>query len=214
MVKNVDGEPKPIGPDDRPKKLKVGAVVVTLGLGVTLAFATSAGIGGGSGAADPGVSVSESASVSVRSARTSRQKSDRTRARLSLRHPNVRATGEATSNDCAGHATGRVQAFLVEHPCRALQRGTFSVSPSRAGRVVVVLAWVEMAADEQAAELKRLLDEPGSGTITPLDRRVTLTGQHYRSNIDGNLVTTAEAVPVATSVPVRLLDEIARQGAD
>jgi hypothetical protein len=120
MVRTVDGKPRPFG-EDRPKKLKAGSLVLALGLGVALASVGTAG-GVGGGAAAIGTSASEGVSVSVRTARTSQQKAERTRVRLSLRNSNVRVTGEAADQDCAAYATGRVRVFLVEHPCRSLQR--------------------------------------------------------------------------------------------
>lgn len=70
-----------------------------------------------------------------------------------------------------------------------------------------------MGSDEDAEGLKEVLDAPGTGSIRPLDRRVTLTGQNYESDIDGPLVTTAEVEPVVGSVPGRVLKEAAAQAA-
>lgn len=171
----------------------------------------SAGAGAGSGAGTQGA-LSEQASVSIRSTRTASQKSNRTRARLTLRNPTARATGQADTRDCADLATGAVREYLLSHRCRALQRGTFSVSSGR-DRAVVAVAWIEMRTDEDAEGLKEVLDSPGTGSIRPLDRRVTLTGQRYASDIDGTLVTTAEAEPVAGSVVTKALEEAAEQAA-
>lgn len=192
-----------------------GPVVIVGAIGVTAvgAGAGAGGVGasaGGSGAAES--ALTEQASVSVRSARSAGQKSSRTRARLALRNPTARVTGQAETRDCADLATGAVRQYLVAHRCEGLQRATLSVSYGR-DRAVVAVAWIEMGSDEDAGGLKEVLDSPGTGSIRPLDRRVTLTGQNYASDIDGPLVTTAEVEPVAGSVPARVLKEAAEQAA-
>ncbi len=58
------------------------------------------------------------------------------------------------------------------------------------------------------------MDDPGGGHVRPLDRRVTLTGQHYTSSRDGRIVTTAEAEPVAGRVEATVLDQLARDAAE
>ncbi|MEJ2867714.1 hypothetical protein WCD74_08065 [Actinomycetospora sp. OC33-EN08] len=131
---------------------------------------------------------------------------------MALQNPTAKATGQAETRDCADLATGAVRQYLIQHRCEALQRATFSVSYGR-DRAVVVVAWVEMGSVEDAEGLKEVVDSPGTGSIRPLDRRVTLTGQRYQSDIDGPLVTTAEAEPVAGSVPGRVLEEAAAQAA-
>jgi len=200
-----DGRTIPI----TPRKLGIGGVVVALGLGLT--FGVGAG-GGSSGAAGAAPEIGVQPSIGVRAARTSREKGERTRVRLSVRGDvRVRATrddGEA----CAAQATGQVQAFLLEHPCRTLQRGTFSLGAGR-DRIVVAVAWVAMPDDDQAARLEELVDAPGTGSIRPLDRRIELTGQHYASRREGDLVTVAEAEPDGGSVPGRVLEEVAQEAA-
>lgn len=156
------------------------------------------------------IALTEQASVSVRSARSARQKSTRTRARLALRNPTAKVTGQAETRDCADLATGAVRQYLLAHRCEGLQRATFSVSCGR-DRAVVAVAWIEMGSDEDAEGLKEVLDSPGTGSVRPLDRRVTLTGQNYESDIDGSLVTTAEAEPVAGSLAGQVLREAAQE---
>ncbi|WP_157646973.1 hypothetical protein [Actinomycetospora chiangmaiensis] len=102
--------------------------------------------------------------------------------------------------------------YLETHRCQGLQRATFSVSYDRDGAVVAV-AWIEMRSAKDAQQLKEILDSPGTGSIRPLETRITLTGQHYDSDINGTLVTTAEAEPLAGSVAARLLKEAAAQAA-
>lgn len=212
-----DGKPKPYG-DDEPRKGRSAGVVVTIGVAVTIAAGGGAAglVGAGSGAAGgaPEVSAGADVSVSVRSARTGRQKSDRTRARLSLRHADARATGDATTTDCAAQATGRVREFLLAHPCRSLQRGSFRVRPDGHNGAVVEVAWIEMPDADGAAELKELVDAPGSGHVRPLGRRGTLSGQHYASSRDGEIVTTAEAEPVTGRIETLLLNQLADGAAD
>jgi hypothetical protein len=200
-----DGRTVPI----TPRKLGVGGVVVALGLGLT--FGVGAG-GGAGGAAGAGPEIGVQPSISVRAARTSREKGERTRTRLSARgEVRVRATQD-DGESCAEQATGQVRTFLLEHPCRSLQRGTVSVASGR-DRVVVAVAWVAMPDAAQAADLQELIDTPGTGSIRPLDRRIELTGQHYASRREGELVTVAEAEPDGGSVPGRVLEEVAQEAA-
>lgn len=211
MVREGPNGPIPIGPD-KPKKFAVGGVVIAVGLGVTLAVGSGAGLSGsGAAASDP--VVGQQASVSIRSARTGKQKSDRTRARLSLHNAKATANEQADTRGCAESATGEVHEYLVEHPCRGLQRASFSVSPDGSDRIVVSVAWIEMPNDAQAAALKRLADTPDTGSVLPLDKRITLTGQHYDSAVDGTLVTIAEAEPDARSLPAHALKLVAEQAA-
>jgi hypothetical protein len=211
VVREGPNGPIPIG-DDRPKKFAVGGLVVAVGLGVTVALGTGAGAGaGGAAAVDP--VVGQQASVSIRSARTSKEKSGRTRARLSLHNANATVNEQADTRDCADSATGEVQQYLREHPCRGLQRASFAVSPDGHDRVVVSVAWVEMPNGDQAAELERVADRPGTGHVLPLDEKITLSGQHYESSVDGPVVTMAEAEPDAQSLPAQVLQVVAQQAA-
>jgi hypothetical protein len=211
VVREGPNGPIPIG-EDKPKKFAVGGLVVVVSLGVTLAVGSGAGFGG-SGAAATDPVLTQPASVSIRSARTSKQKSDRTRARFSLHNAKATADEQADTRDCAESATGQVRDYLREHPCRSLQRASFGVSPDGRDRIVVSVAWIEMPNDAQASSLKRLADTPGTGTVLPLDKRITLTGQHYESAVDGTLVTIAEAEPDARSLPAHALKLAAHQGA-
>jgi hypothetical protein len=193
------GKKRPI----TPRKLGVGSLVLAVGIGVTVAFSS-----GGGGAAGVAPEIGAQTSVSVRAARTSRDKGERTRVRLSVRG-DVDVRTQEDGDRCAASATGQVRAFLREHPCRELQRGSFAVTPGGRDRVVVAVAWITMPDASQATELRRLIDTPGTGSIRPLDRRIELTGQHYASRQEGELVTVAEAEPDGRSVPGRVLEEIA-----
>lgn len=186
----------------------MGGVALAIGIGITVAF--SAGGGGTAGAAPE---VEAQASVSARSARTSREKSERTRVRLSTRGSDVSARAQDDGNMCAANATGQVRMFLLEHPCRSLQRGSLGVSPVGRDRVVVAMAWIEMPYSTQATELRGLIDTPGTGGVRPLDPRLELTGEHYASRQDGALVTVAEAEPDGRSVPGTVLEQIADEAA-
>lgn len=125
----------------------------------------------------------------------------------------------ATQDDgdgCAAQAT-EVRAFLLEHPCRSLQRGTVGVGSGRDRVVVAVawrgVAWVTMPDAGQAADLQELIDTPGTGSIRPLDRRIELTGPHYASRREGELLTVAEVEPDGGSVAGRALEEVAQESA-
>jgi hypothetical protein len=124
-------------------------------------------------------------------------------ARLSAR--GVRATVRLTDDgtDCAANSYGAVREFFEQHPCAALYRSVLEVRDREGDVVLVAIASVEMPDEVQADDLKSLLDSPGSGNLTELSRErgryqtVRYTGDAYASRREGDVVTNAQAQPVA-----------------
>jgi hypothetical protein len=116
----------------------------------------------------------------------------------------IRLRDDAT--DCASNSYGAVQRYFAEHPCTALLRTLLEVRDNRGDVVLVAIAWVTMPSTAEAVELKRLMDQPGTGNVTELSRQsgryrtVRFTGDFYASNREGLVVVNAQAQPVARGV--------------
>lgn len=195
-----DGSRYPI----TPKKVGVGGLAVTIGL--TILVATD-GLGAAAGPAGSAVSVEASLSVEQKA----RRSESRLRARL---RPSSETTVQAASatEDCASVAYGRTRVFLEETPCLTVQRATVKTEVDGVG-VVVPIAWVRMGSAESARALDRLVRQPETGSITPLDDELELSGQHFASRVEADLVTLAEAEPSSLPLPDSVLDEIAEVAA-
>jgi hypothetical protein len=116
----------------------------------------------------------------------------------------IRLRDDATV--CVGNSYGAVQRYFADHPCTALQRALLEVRDGRGDVVLVAIAWVTMPSTAGAVELKRLMDQPGTGNVTELSRQsgryrtVRFTGDFYASNREGPVVVNAQAQPVARGV--------------
>ena len=78
-----------------------------------------------------------------------------------------------------GSGSGTTVGESVSVSVRSARTPSFIASPNGRDRVVVSTAWIEMADEQRAAQLRAVLDEYGSGHIRPVDRRVRLTGRRY-----------------------------------
>ena len=183
-----------------PEKVGVGGVVLTLG--VTLLIA---GQGPGAGSAGAGAAAGP---VSAEASLTVEQKARRSESRLRAKlRPSSETTvrAETSTDDCASVTYGRVRTFLEENPCRSVQRATLATELNGVG-VVVPIAWVQMATTSSADALERLVREPGTGSVESLDQDVELTGQHFASRTEGEVVTLVEAEPTSVPLPDAVLD--------
>ncbi|MFB9908488.1 hypothetical protein [Allokutzneria oryzae] len=181
-----------------------GAVVagaLTLGL-----FASSGGavsLGGGATVGEVGAAqAGSSASLQLRARKSEGQKAarrgdaDAAWQRMGLRQLR-RATGQQI--ECVAVSYGRVREFFTRHRCASLDRMLFAVADKTGNTAVVSVVWVRMARTSDARKFRTLMDEHGTGDITPLGARlldlanVTFTGLRYGSDRDGRSVTIAEA---------------------
>jgi len=166
-----------------------GRFVTKGGIGALILIAALAAIGsGGSGAAmDEGGSWSRSG--------------------LEFSRQDHQAAG-----DCAAHAHGKVERYLREHPCVRLYRARFTGDDGHGHTMTVTTQVVTMPDTGQAAQLKRLVDRPGTGNIDKLGTDTAAT--HFDSRRNSRTVVIAEAAPqIFDSVPAALLDTAATAGA-
>ncbi|WP_181778859.1 hypothetical protein [Pseudonocardia pini] len=123
----------------------------------------------------------------------------------------IRRLDEAFDQDCARQSYGQVQDYLRANPCEGLGRALFEITEAGI-TVVVAVAVVDMADENDARELHRLLDTHGTGNITELrgTRRVTWTGEQYASGRHETTVVNAQAEPTGrTAAAVRLASSLA-----
>ena len=184
---------------------------------VTLALASAGGTAVGVGSATSGSNVSVSADVGVRVNARARDHDSRSVVRrlerIGLR---FRPRWETADTDCAAHSYGEVQRWFREHPCEALYRALFEVRDRHGTLVLVAVAWVDMADEARARELKRLVDRSGTGNVTELSRErgryrsVRFDGEHYASHQEGSTVVNAQAQPVGRAARAAELAELVR----
>ncbi|GAA2669363.1 MULTISPECIES: hypothetical protein [Actinosynnema] len=182
---------------------KAGGAGVTVAAGAVALAVLSSGAGGtigaGGAAAAGEAGVSSSAQLRVRKAegKQSARKGDAEGAwqRFGLRQ--VKRTARQ-QGDCLLASHGQVRDFFTTHRCTALDRVLFAVADAEGRTAVVSVAWVGLASTGQAREFTALVDEHGTGDITPLGAGlleladVEFTGLRYGSERSGKEVTIAE----------------------
>jgi hypothetical protein len=101
---------------------------------------------------------------------------------------------------CAAVSFGRVRSFFLTTPCRSLQRSLLALNdPPRHDTIVVSIAWVRLPTAGDAQRLRRLVDAPGTGNVSPIAsnlpdlRSARFPGEYYASRQSGSLVVIAEA---------------------
>lgn len=185
-----------------PGKKSGGGLIVAGALVVVLGAGGAGAAGSLASSAASGSSAGSSSSSGGRSS-TKAKDADTVTARLTARGIKARANLSDGPNDCAAHSYGQVHDYLVEHPCRALLRSLIEVYDSRGDVALVAVASVEMPNEEQARELRALMDSPGTGNITEISREkgryqsVRYTGLAYDSRQNGSVLTNAQVQPVA-----------------
>lgn len=100
--------------------------------------------------------------------------------------------------------------FLTD-PCLGLQRSLITLVDDKGRTITVSISWVRMPNSVSAGHLKRLVDRPGTGSLSPVvdPVGVRFTGKHYASRRAGSVVITAEAAAESGRVGSALLDGIA-----
>ncbi|MDT8914791.1 hypothetical protein [Amycolatopsis sp. PS_44_ISF1] len=106
--------------------------------------------------------------------------------------------GPSKSTDCAANSYGKAQGFFTDTPCASLARALYTVESGDA-KALVSVALVSMPQASQAADLKKLTDQDGTGNITDLVRDHTykasgapsVSGEKaaYESEVAGSDVT-------------------------
>jgi hypothetical protein len=119
----------------------------------------------------------------------------------------VRAAGDVP--DCVTNSSGQTRDFLRTRPCQGMRRALLDVRGAGAGEALVAVAWVRMPTGFGAAQLKQLIDRPGSGNINSLDPSVPFTGQYYASRVDGTTAINADVDALVPGLTPRQLKSIA-----
>lgn len=188
----------------RPIRGKAGGAGATVAAGAVVVAMLSSGAGGAGGAAAAGEVAAGEVGLSssqLRAGKTEGRKSARRGdaegawQRFGLRQ--VKRTARQ-QGDCLLASHGQVRDFFTRHRCTALDRVLFAVADAEGRTAVVSVAWVGLADAGQAREFTALVDEHGTGDITPLGAGlleladVEFTGLRYGSERTGKEVTIAE----------------------
>jgi len=175
-----------------------GMLLGAVALAVTLAAGGTMTVSSGSGATAARTSVGTKSNVKTRNrdARAVVQRLLRAGRKI-----DIEASSDA--DDCTAHSYGAVHAFFIEHPCTGLYRVLLVVHGPVGSSVLVAIAWVDMPDATAAEAYRQLVDRPGSGNITELNREggryesMRFTGLHYASTRDGNTVVNVQTEPLA-----------------
>lgn len=76
--------------------------------------------------------------------------------------------GASMVTDCANHATDRVRAYLVTHPCTSLTRSLYTASLTDGDKVITSVAVVKMNTQAAAKGLRQVSDADNSGHVKDL----------------------------------------------
>ena len=114
--------------------------------------------------------------------------------------------------DCAAQSYGEVQQYFLRHPCKRLQQRLIPVADAENNVIVVSVMWVSMRSRSDAAGLKRVEDEYGTGDVIPVGSQllgfggIRFTGRYYDSDQKGSMLAIAEAEPAQGNPSAELLD--------
>ncbi|TDC86619.1 hypothetical protein E1161_26905 [Saccharopolyspora aridisoli] len=114
--------------------------------------------------------------------------------------------------ECAVQSYGEVQQYFLRHPCKRLQQRLIPLADAEGNVIVVSVMWASMRSRSDAAGLKRVEDEYGTGDVIPVGTQllefggIRFTAQHYDSDQKGSMLVIAEAEPVRGNPSDELLD--------
>ncbi|MER5392776.1 hypothetical protein [Saccharopolyspora sp. NPDC002686] len=172
--------------------------------GTAVALSASGGIGTGVLGGSTGssaLSAAESAVVrNIQSNLTKAQKTARQgKPQQAWRQLKLRQGREQAKSavECWAFSFGQVQEFFARTPCADLHRVQFPLTDDNGNTVSVLVSKVRMRSTSDARELRRLIDEHGTGDIRPLVENVPFTGEHYDSKVSGKVVVLAETEPTS-----------------
>ncbi|OLR90520.1 hypothetical protein [Actinokineospora bangkokensis] len=143
-----------------------------------------------------------------------RNSSRRAKADQEWKRLRLRTVREAVDNaaDCAVHSYGEVQRFFLAHPCRSLDRTLLTLADPDGGTFVLSISWVRTRSRSDTADLQRLIDTDGTGSIAPLAfsalkaRGVRFTGTPFQSRRSGDTLVVAEAATVSGTPGASLME--------
>ena len=169
------------------------------------------------GGATAEVTVTQSLSVRITNSKKAARQGRHSEAWLRM---GLRSVSRQVRHDpgCAAHSFGQVRKCLLAEPCRGLQRSLFKISDNKGRTIVVSVAWVRMPSTVSARHLKRLVDKPGTGNISPIADDalvgVRFTGKHYASRRTGSVVVIAEAAAGSGQPGAAVLNGLAEVAAE
>jgi hypothetical protein len=211
--------PVPITP---PKKPKDSGVVVAVAMVFTAAAIV--GVAGGGGAAASAArtgtaeaAVSQSLSVRITNSRSAARRGQYSDAWLRM---GLRSISRQVRTDpgCTAHSFGQVRKCFLTDPCLGLQRSLIKLTDTSGRAIVVSVAWVRMPNSVSARHLKRLVDRPGTGNLSPIADAamvgVRFTGKHYASRRTGSVVVIAEAAAGSGQPGAAVLNGVAEVAAE
>jgi hypothetical protein len=124
------------------------------------------------------------------------------------------------SAQCAANSFGQVKTFFADKPCQSLQRELLALGDIQGNTIVVSIAWVQMPSAINAAELQRLADTDGTGSINlirsgdPGLDNARFDGRYYATRRSGSLVIIAETAPARRNPTGALLHQTAEVAAE
>lgn len=116
---------------------------------------------------------------------------------------------------CVAQSYGEVQEFFLRHPCKKLRQRLFPLADAEGNLIAVSVMWVTMPSRSDAAGLKRIEDEYGTGDVIPVETQLLgygglrFTGKHYDSRQSGTQLVIAETEPTQGNPSSETLDDIA-----
>ncbi|MBY8849000.1 hypothetical protein [Saccharothrix longispora] len=208
------GRVRPVAGGGGKGGLLLAGLVALSAVGYGGAVGLSAGPGEASGAGGSGLGLAARKAEGADLAR--RGDAEGAWLRMGLR---AHAQSPREGADCVAASFGGVREFLQRTRCVSMDRVLFTVGDDAGNTMVVSVAWVEFASRADAREFRALLDEPGSGDISPLPGTlvglgdVAFTGANYGAERERGTVTVAEAEPVSGFVTAEVLDAVAEVAA-
>ncbi|WP_026422518.1 hypothetical protein [Actinokineospora inagensis] len=181
-------------------KVRTGAGVAAAG---TVAALVMAGVDGGAAgvAAESASAAEDAAAQQVKSDRAGRKaKSDQ-----NWRKVKVRQVREAAEHalDCAINSYGQVRDFFLRNPCADLDRTLFTLVDPAGNQFVVSVSWVRMRRTGDVRDLKRLIDQYGTGSVKSIgfdllkSQGIRYPGDPFRSRAAKDVLVVAEGAVVS-----------------
>lgn len=199
----------------RPKKNS--GVVVTVAMVFTATAIVGVGGATAAGTVTADAAVSQSLSVRITNSRSAARRGQYSNAWLRM---GLRSISRQVRTDpgCTAHSFGQVRKCFLTDPCLRLQRSLIELTDTNGRAIVVSVAWVQMPNSVSARHLKRLVDRPGTGNLSPIADAamvgVRFTGRHYASRRTGSVVVIAEAASRSGLPDAAVLNGVAEVAAE
>lgn len=198
------------------KRGNAGAVVLAgvVALGAVGGGTGLSAIGELTGGTTTGRSVSVRKSEGQRDAK--RGDSDSAWRRFTLRERRRTPKHQA---ECVTSSYGEVRDYFLQHRCTSMEKILLAVEDDSGNTAVISVVWVGFTRSKDAGSFKTLMDEHGTGDITPLAGSlldladIHFAGHNYGSDRTGNTITIAEAETATGHLDPEVLDALAEVAA-